>query len=68
MVVLKNCEPQLYYILVELFNIFLKEFCQIGGRSNLGSLYFRAFGIDLQVKATALSVFFLWFVKPLKNV
>ena len=27
MVVLKNCEPQLYYILAELFNMCLKEFC-----------------------------------------
>ena len=27
MVVLKNCEPELSYILAELFNICLKEFC-----------------------------------------
>ena len=26
-VVLKNCEPELSYILAELFNIFLKESC-----------------------------------------
>ena len=27
MVVLKNCEPKLLYILAELFNMCLKEFC-----------------------------------------
>ena len=27
MVVLKNCEPELLYILAELFNMCLKEFC-----------------------------------------
>ena len=26
-VVLKNCEPELFYILAELFNKFLKESC-----------------------------------------
>ena len=27
MVVLKNCEPQLLYILAQIFNMFVKEFC-----------------------------------------
>ena len=27
MVVLKNCEPKLSYILLEFFNIYLKEYC-----------------------------------------
>ena len=27
MVVLKNCDPELSYILAELFNMCLKEFC-----------------------------------------
>ena len=68
-VVLKNCEPELSYILAELFNKCLKESCfpdcwkvssvvpvfkNVGGRSKL--------------KTIALLVFFLWLVKSLKNL
>ena len=52
-VVLKNCEPELSYILAELFNMYLKESC---------------FPDLLLLKTTALLVSFLWLVKSLKNL
>ena len=59
-VVLKNCEPELSYILADLFNKCLKESClQIVGRSHWWSLYLRMLEKGLQLKATALLVFFL---------
>ena len=66
---LKNCGPELSYILVELFNMCLKESCfpdcwkvspvvpvsqSVGERST--------------AKTTTLSVFFLWLAKSLKNL
>ena len=51
-VVLKNCEPELSYILAELFNMYLKESC---------------FPDLLLLKTTALLVSFPWLVKSLKN-
>ena len=58
-VVLKNCEPELSYILAELFNMCLKEPCfQIAGRSQWWSLYLRMLGKGLLLKITALLVFF----------
>ena len=51
-VVLKNCEPKLSYILAELFHMYLKESC---------------FPDLLLLKTTALLVSFLWLVKSLKN-
>ena len=68
-VVLKNCEPELSYILAELFNKCLKESCfQIAGRFHLWSLYLRMLGKGLLLKTTALSVFFLWLAKSLKSL
>ena len=62
-VFLKNCEPELSYILAELINKCLKESCfpdcwkfskNVGERSTL--------------KTNAMPVFFLWLVKFLKNL
>ena len=58
-VVLKNCKPELSYILAELFNKYLKE---------LVGLYLRMLGKGLQLKTTALLVFFLWLVNSLRNL
>ena len=68
-VVLKNCEPELFYILAEFFNKCLKKtFFQIVGRFGRWSLYLRMLGKSLQLKTTALLVFFLCLVKSLKNL
>ena len=67
-VVLKNCEPELSYILAELLSIFNKSLVfQIVGRFYWWSLYLRMLRKGQQLKATALLVFFLWLVKCLKN-
>ena len=55
-VVLKNCWPELSYILPELFNMCLKE---IVGRFHWYSLYLRMFRKRLLLKTTSLLVFFL---------
>ena len=55
-VVLKNCEPELSYILAELFKMFQKEFC------------FRNCWKGLLLKTTTQLVFFLWLVKSLKSL
>ena len=60
-VVLKNCEPELSYILAELFN-------NLVGRFRLWSLYLRMLGKGILLKTTTLLVFFLWLVKPLKKL
>ena len=52
-VVLKNCEPELPYILAEIFNMCLKKSC---------------FPDLLLLKTTALLVSFLCLVKSLKNL
>ena len=68
-VVLKNCEPELSYILAEIFNKCLKEsFFQIVGRFHLWTLYLRMLGKGLLLKTTGLLVFFLWLVKSLKSL
>ena len=54
MVVLKNCETKISYIPAELFNKFLKESCFPGC-----SLHLRMLAKGLQLKTTALLVFFL---------
>ena len=59
-VVLKTCEPGLLYILAELFNTFLKEFC-FPNCWNI-SLVVPVFK-NVREKATTLIVFFLWLVK-----
>ena len=68
-VVLKNCEPELSYILAKLFNKCLKEYCfQIVGRFHRWSLYLRILGKGLQLKTADLLVFFLLLVKSLKSL
>ena len=63
MVVLKNCGPQLLYILAELFSIVSQGLVfQIFGRSHWWSLYLRILVVSLLLKTTALLVFFLWLV------
>ena len=66
--VLMKCEPELPYTLAELFNMCLKEFyfpdcCKVS--SVVPAL--RMLEKVLQLKTTALLVFFLWLVKSLKN-
>ena len=66
-VVLKNCESELSYILDELFNMCRKSLVfQIIERSHRCSLYLKMLRKGL--KTTALLVFFLWLVKSLKNL
>ena len=67
-VVLRNCEPELSYILSELLNTCLKETCFLDCW-NVSSVVpvFKNVGKDLQPKTTALLVFFLWLVNSLKN-
>ena len=69
-VVLRNCAPELCYILAELFNKCLKESLvfQIVGWFHQWLQYLRMLGKGLQLKTTALLVFFLWLVKSLKNL
>ena len=68
-VVLKNCEPELSYILAELFNMCLKESCFPDcWKFSSVVLYSGMLGKGLQLKATALLVFFLWLVKSLKTL
>ena len=61
MVVLKNCEPELSHVLGELFNMCLKEFC-FPDCWKVSSVVpvFKNVGEGLQLKTTAMSVFFLW--------
>ena len=59
-VVLKNCELEVSYILAELFNKCLKRYCfPIVERFHQWSLYLRILWEVLQLKTTALLVFFL---------
>ena len=60
-VVLKNCEPELSYILAELFNKCLKE-SYFPDCWKIPSMVpvFKNVGKGLQLKTTALLVFFLW--------
>ena len=80
-VVLKKCEPKLSYIVAELFHKCLKESCfpdcwevslslvfQIVRKFHWWSLYLRMLGKGIQLKITALLVFFLRLVKSLKNL
>ena len=68
-VVLKNCEPELSYILAVLFNKCLKESCFSDcWKVSLCSLYLKMLGKGLQLKTISLLVFFLWLVKSLKNL
>ena len=52
-VVQKNCEPELSYILAELFSKCMKDLVfQIGGKFHWWSLYLRMLGKSLQLKTT----------------
>ena len=68
-VVLKNCEPELSYILAELFNKCLKEYC-FPDSWKVSSVVpvFKNVVKGLQLKTTAPLVFFLWLVKSFKNL
>ena len=66
-VVLKNCEPELSYILAELFNKCLKESCFPDcWKVSLMVPVFKNVGKGLQLKTIGLLVFFLWSVKSCK--
>ena len=69
MAVLKNCDPELSYILAELFNKCLKEPC-FPDCWKVSSVVpvFKNVGKGLQLKSTALLVFFLLLVKSLNNL
>ena len=64
--VLKNCEPELSYILAELFNMSLVF--QIVGWSHRWSLYLRMLWKGLPLKTTALLVFFSLVSKVFKKL
>ena len=67
-VILKNCEPELPYILAKLFNKCLKESCFPDcWKVSSVVLVLRILGKRLQLKTTTLLAFFLWLVKSLKN-
>ena len=68
-VVLKNREPELLYILAELFNLCLKESCLPDClKVSLVVPVFKNVGERSTGKTTALLLFFLWLVKSLKNL
>ena len=68
-VVLKKCDPESSYILAKLFNKCLKESCFSDfWNVSLVVPVLRILGKGLQLKTTALLVFFLWLVKSLKNL
>ena len=68
-VVLKNCYPEISYILSGLFNKCLEESCFSDcWKVSSVVLYLRMVGKGLQLKTTALLVLFLWLVKSLKNL
>ena len=66
---LKNCVSELSYILAELFIKCLRESCfPDRWKVSLVVPVFKNIGKSLQLKTTALLVFFLWLVKSLKNL
>ena len=66
-VVLKNCESELPYILAELCNKCLKESC-FPDCWKVSSVIPVFKNVGLLLKTTALLAFFLWLVKALKNL
>ena len=67
-VVPKNCEPELSYILAELFNKCIKESCFLDcWKVSLVVPVFKNVGERSTAKITALLVFFLWLVRSSKN-
>ena len=67
-VVLNNCGPELFYILAELFNKCLKESCFPDCWKVLLVVPVFMLGKGLQLKTTALLIFFLWLIRCLKNL
>ena len=68
-VVLKNCDLELSYILPKLFNNCLKESCFPDcWKISLVVLYLRTLEKGRKLKTTTLLVFFLWSIKSLKNL
>ena len=68
-VFLKNCQPELSYIqLNSSLHVLRSLVFQIVERFHQWFLYLRMLGKGLQLKTTALLVFFLWLVKSLKNL
>ena len=68
-VVLKNYEPELSYILAKLFNKCLKESCFPDcWKVSLVVLVLRMLDKGLQLKTNSLLVFFLWLIRFLKNL
>ena len=68
-VVLKNCEPELSYILAELFNMCLKESCFPDcWKMSLVVPVFKNIGERPTAKNYHMLVFFLWLVKSMKNL
>ena len=67
-VVLKNCEAELLYILAKLFSKCLNESCFPDCWKVSSFLYLRMLGKGLLLKTTTQLVFFLWLVKSLKNL
>ena len=68
-VVLENCEPELSFILAELFNKCLKEFC-FRDCWKVSSVVpvFKNLGERSTAKNYHLLFFFVWLVKSLKNL
>ena len=68
-VALKNCEPEHFYILAELFNKCLKDSC-FPDCWKVSSVVpaFKNVRERSTAKTTVLLVFFLWLVKSLKNL
>ena len=68
-VVLKNCEPELSYVLGEIFSKCLKEssFSDCWKVSSVVPVI-KNVGKNVQLKTTTLLVFFLWLLKSLKNL
>ena len=67
-VVLKNCEFELSYILAELLKICLKESCFPDCWKDRWSLSLKLLGKGQKLITPTLLVFFLWLVKSLKNL
>ena len=68
-VVLKNVEPELLYILTELFNMCLKESCFPDcWKVSLMVPVFKNVRKGLLLNLAALLLFFMWLVKSLKNL
>ena len=68
-VLLKNSESELSYILAELVKKCLKLSCFPDcWKVLLVVLYLRMLGKGLQLKTTAFLAFFLWLLKSLKNL